>query len=83
MEGTEVNESPENARNVSLAQVLAMMTNRDHLIFCVILSTRNTVIHFNELRCQSEMVKLEKTSDDSSEEETDKITMAKCFKEYE
>ena len=60
-----------------------MMSNLDHLIFCVILSTRSTVIHFNELRCESEKVKVEKTADESSDEETGRITMAKCFKEYE
>ena len=38
VDGTEVNESPDSARSVSLAQVLALMQNRDRLIFCVVLT---------------------------------------------
>ena len=49
VDGTEVNESPDSARSVSLAQVLALMQNRDRLIFCVVLTPRNSnEIYFNE-----------------------------------
>ena len=57
IEGTEVNESPDSARSVSLAQLLELMKNRDRLIFCVILTSKKSDgIYFNEFRKQTKKV---------------------------
>ena len=83
VDGTEVNESPDSARSVSLAQVLALMQNRDRLIFCVVLTPRNSnEIYFNEFRKQTERVVVEQTGEEDSEEDTGKVSMAACFKAY-